>query len=180
MTRHRQWSVQDPSSPLNTGLSKRGNSNATRLNKTWFPGRYGFKDNDSAIKAEQRRNELKGKILAGVKDFNVEQYRKSDDELKSIRNTQVRAYYEAQNQKLNDWAEVDSLVWSLADDIIDSTNPDADHDGIIDSNAPLYSVDHDLEAFLPSEERSKRHHNSRVSQRALNVNTLCLVFHLLR
>ncbi|KAJ5993418.1 hypothetical protein N7451_009142 [Penicillium sp. IBT 35674x] len=170
MTRHRQWSVQDPSSPLNTGLSKRGNSNATRLNKTWFPGRYGFKDNDSAIKAEQRRNELKGKILAGVKDFNVEQYRKSDDELKSIRNTQVRAYYEAQNQKLNDWAEVDSLVWSLADDIIDSTNPDADHDGIIDSNAPLYSVDHDLEAFLPSEERSKRHHNSRVSQRALNVN----------
>lgn len=171
MPRQRQWSVRATSSPPNGGWSRRGSSYATRLNKTWFKGRYGFKDNVSAIEAEQRRSELKDRILAGVKDFNVEKYRKTDEELKSICNTRVRAYYEAQNQKLNDWAEVDSLVCSLADDIIDSTNPDADHDGIIDSNAPLYSVDHDLEAFLPDEERAKRHQNSRVAQRALNVNT---------
>lgn len=165
MTRQRQWS----NNPTYAGLSRRGSLHTTPLNKSWFTGRYGFKDSVSAIKAEQRRKELKGKILAGVRDFNVEKYRKSDDELKAIRNKKVRAYYEAQNQKLNDWAEVDSLVWSLSDDIIDSTNPDADHDGIIDSNAPLYSTDYDLEAFLPTEERDKRHHDSRVAQRALNV-----------
>lgn len=168
MGRQRQWRFQNT---FQDGrISRRDNSNSsTRLNKTWFTGRYGYKDMASARKAETRRTDLKRKVLAGVRDFNVERYRKNDKELKSIRNTEVRAYYEAQNQKLNDWAEVDSLVWSLADDIIDSTNPDADHDGIIDRTAPLYSMGHDLEAFLPLEERDKRRRNHRVAQRALNV-----------
>lgn len=169
MTRQRQWGSQAQGFLRNDRLRTRNTGQVERLGKTWFTGKHGFKDNLSAAEAERRRNELKGRILAGVRDFNIEQYRKSDDELLSIRNTGVRAFYEAQNQKLNDWAEVDSLVWSLADDIIDSTNPDADHDGIINSDTPLYSTDHNLEAFLPSEERAKRHRNARVARRALQV-----------
>lgn len=138
--------------------------------RTWFAGRYGFKDEVSGAEAEQRRKELKNKILAGVEDFNLEKYRKSDEELKSIKNKRVRDYYKAQNQKLNDWAEVDSLVWSLADDVVDSTNPDADHDGIVDENTPLKLTGDDLEAFLPPEEREKRARNNRVARRALNVS----------
>ncbi|KAG0649382.1 Metal tolerance 9 [Hyphodiscus hymeniophilus] len=148
-------------------LSGTGSSHPRR---TWFAGRYGFKDDILMAAAEQRRQELKDRILAGVKDFNVEKYRKSDSELKAIKNRNVRAYYEAQNQKLNDWAEVDSLVWSLADDVVDSTNPDADHDGIVDSNTPLKLTGDDLEAFLPTEEREKRVKSNRTARTALNVN----------
>ena len=108
---------------------------------------------------------LKSKILAGVQDFNLEKYRKSDAELKAIENKQVRVYYEVQNQKLNDWAEVNSLVWSLADDVVDSTNSDADHDGIVNSNTPLNLTGNDLEAFLPPEDREKQAQRNRTAHR---------------
>lgn len=52
-----------------------------RLDKTWFTGRYGFKDNFAAAEADRRRNKLKDKILAGVRNFDIEQYRKSDEEI---------------------------------------------------------------------------------------------------
>ena len=43
----------------------------------------------------------------------------------------MREFYEQQNERLNDWVEVDALVMAMADDIIDSMNPDADHDGVL-------------------------------------------------
>ena len=46
-------------------------------------------------------------------------------QIKSIKNKKVRKYYELQNERLNDWVEVDALVLAMADDIIDSMNPDA-------------------------------------------------------
>lgn len=42
-----------------------------------------------------------------------------------MKNKKIRQYYELQNQRLNDWVEVDALVMAMADDIIDSMNPDA-------------------------------------------------------
>lgn len=45
--------------------------------------------------------------------------------LKSIKNKKLRDFYERQNQCLDDWIEVDTLVMSIADDILDSMNPDA-------------------------------------------------------
>lgn len=178
MTRQRQWILQARESLPNDRLRSISRNQFERLDKTWFTGRYGFKDNFAAAEADRRRNKLKDKILAGVRNFDIEQYRKSDEEIQKILNTRVRAYYEAQNQKLNDWAEVDSLVWSLADDIIDSTNPDADHDGIVNSDTPLYSTDHNLEAFLPGDERTKRYSNARVARRALRVLHTQLCFNV--
>jgi len=170
MVRQRQWSVVTNSTNANDVRDAIDSTNTHCAKRTWFAGRYGFRDNISAAEAECRRKELKDKVLAGVRDFNVEKYRKSDEELRSIKNKGVREYYEAQNQKLNDWAEVDSLVWSLADDVIDSTNPDADHDGVVDSNTPLNLAKNDLEAFLPSEEREKRARSKRTAKRALNAS----------
>ena len=37
----------------------------------------------------------------------------------------MRAFYEKQNANLDDWIEVDTIVMSIADDILDSFNPDA-------------------------------------------------------
>ena len=52
-------------------------------------------------------------------------------QLKEIKNKKVRKFYEEQNDRLNDWLEVDTIVIALADDILDSMNPrDLDGDGI--------------------------------------------------
>ena len=51
-------------------------------------------------------------------------------QLREIKDKKVRRFYETQNQHLNDWLEVDTIVISMSDDILDSMNPDRDHDGI--------------------------------------------------
>lgn len=170
--RQRSIVTSKPTTANNTTSSARHNSA-----RSWTAGGYDHKDIASTAQAEQRRKELKREILAGVKDFNVEQYRKSDEELKAIKNKHVRAYYEAQNQKLDDWAEVDSLVWSLADDVIDSTNPDADRDGIVDSTTPLKVTGDDVEAFLPAGERERRARSAQTAQRALNASSIHSIQH---
>jgi hypothetical protein len=50
--------------------------------------------------------------------------------LKKIRNKKHRKFYEEQNEKLDDWLEVDAIVTALADDVLESFNPDPDYDGI--------------------------------------------------
>jgi hypothetical protein len=47
-----------------------------------------------------------------------------------LKNKKLRLFYEEQNEKLNDWLEVDTAVRSIADDIFESFDPDRDHDGI--------------------------------------------------
>jgi hypothetical protein len=47
-----------------------------------------------------------------------------------MKNKKVREFYEGQNERLNDWLEVDATVTALADDILESFNPDPDFDGI--------------------------------------------------
>jgi hypothetical protein len=46
------------------------------------------------------------------------------EQLKKIKNKQVRKFYEDQNERLNDWMEVDTIIMAVADDVIDSMNPD--------------------------------------------------------
>lgn len=101
---------------------------------------------------------------------NWESFRKSDDELKEIKDKKVREFYEKQNDRLNDWLEVDTLVKHLSDDVLDSMNPDPDRDGDIDIDAPLLKKQGGLESFLPEEERKKRKNNKRKADIALNVN----------
>jgi hypothetical protein len=47
-----------------------------------------------------------------------------------MKNRKLRKFYEGQNERLNDWLEVDAVVTALADDVLESFNPDPDSDGI--------------------------------------------------
>ncbi|KAJ9296096.1 hypothetical protein DTO271G3_5671 [Paecilomyces variotii] len=175
MVPRRHWGVLGTSPATTDGEDPTWNSNTNRTRRTYSESQSMPRDDTAAAEAEKRRTELKKRILAGVQGFNVEQYRKSDEELKSIKNKRIRKFYEAQNQKLNDWAEVDCLVWALVDDVVDSIDPDADRDGIVDRNTPLVRAGYDLEALLPWEEREKRIKANRTVQRARNVNVLANV-----
>ena len=82
----------------------------------------------------------------------------------------MRGFYEEQNERLDDWAEVDMVVSSLADDIVDSMNPrDVDGDGVAEDRGPLGNSGEDLEPFLPEEERNKRAKSAKHARWAINV-----------
>ena len=82
-----------------------------------------FRDFVNVAVRDNFHAELKLKLKEGVDRDELEGCRKSQAELKSIKNKKLRAFYEQQNERLNDWLEVDHLVMSMADDVLDSMNP---------------------------------------------------------
>ncbi|KAH7150282.1 hypothetical protein B0J13DRAFT_286375 [Dactylonectria estremocensis] len=121
---------------------------------------------------DARRMELKRALLHGIDRDGLEQFRKSDEELKKIRNKKVRAFYEAQNERLNDWLEVDAVVMAIADDVLESMNPDPDHDGDLERRGGLQEVEGNIGELLPEEEKTKRRKASRRAKLAINVNVI--------
>lgn len=87
-----------------------------------------------------------------------------------MKNKQIKEFYKKQNQALNDWLEVDSVVRSIADDILESFDPDRDHDGLLEHGGALQAEGEDVEAFLPKEERENRKKAERSAKRAINVS----------
>lgn len=77
-------------------------------------------------------------------------------QLKAIKNKKVRAFYESQNDRLNDWLEVDALVMALADDVLDSMDPDADNDGRRERHGGLQDMSGNIWEFLPEDEKKRR------------------------
>ena len=91
-------------------------------------------------------------------------------QLKKIHNKKIRHFYEAQNENLDDWLEVDLLVKSVSDDVIDSLDPnDVDGDGIPDPINGLHATGESIEPFLPEEEREARRKGRRNARWAINV-----------
>lgn len=88
------------------------------------PDVWRFRDAAMTALEDKRREELKKTLLEGVDREALEKFRKSDDELKAIKKKPVRKFYEAQNQRLNDWLEVDAIVMAIADDVLESMQPD--------------------------------------------------------
>lgn len=114
--------------------------------------------------------ELKHKLKDGIDREHMERYRKSVDEIKQIKNKKIRSFYEEQNERLNDWLEVDTLVMHMADDILDSMNPqDMDGDGIAERGGALKDTGGDIEPLLPEDEREKRRKGERNAKWAINV-----------
>ena len=115
--------------------------------------------------------ELKRKLKDGVEP--LEKYRRSVSEIKGIKNKKLKAFYEAQNERLNDWLEVDMLVMSMADDVLDSMNPqDVDGDGVAEEGGKLRSTKGDIAPLLPDDEREKRRQGERRAKWAINVRHL--------
>lgn len=121
---------------------------------------------------DQQRRKIKNKLIDAVKGDELERFRKTEDDLKSIDNKKVKDFYKQQNEALNDWREVDSVVRSIADDILESFDPDRDHDGLLEHGGALQAQGEDVEAFLPKEEREKRQKSERSAKRAINVRSL--------
>lgn len=92
--------------------------------------------------------------------------------MKKIKNKKVRKYYEAQNAILNDWAEVDTIVLAMADDVMESMNTDADHDGIREREGILQGVEEHIEEMLPDQVQKQRQKAARNARLAININVI--------
>lgn len=70
------------------------------------PGIWRFRDAARTALEDERREDLKNKLLTHINHDELERFRKSDEELKEMKKKEVRKFYEAQNERLNDWVSV--------------------------------------------------------------------------
>lgn len=145
---------------------------ARRSDRRLPPRIMRFQDIAWTALEDARREELKKAILRGIDLGELEGYRKSDAELKEMKNKKVRQFYEAQNQRLNDWLEVDAVVMAVADDVLESMNPDPDEDGDQERSGGLQHVAGNIGQLLPAEEQQKRAKAAWKAKWAININVI--------
>lgn len=154
-------------------LESGGRSTSVSNGRHPLPPRFRFRDAIATTMDMQDVNKLKEALRDGIDQGSLEKFRLSDDELKHIKNKKVRAFYKEQNERLDDWLEVDALVMAMADDVLDSMNPrDLDHDGIAEAGGALQATSESVEPLLPDEEREKRRKARRNAKWAININVI--------
>ncbi|KAF2012842.1 hypothetical protein BU24DRAFT_435193 [Aaosphaeria arxii CBS 175.79] len=135
--------------------------------------KFRFRDVVDATMDQKHLREMKQKLLNSVDHKGLEKFRQNEKELKAIQNKKLRAFYEEQNRRLDDWLEVDMVVTTLADDVLDSMGPrDLDHDGVAEDRGPLHTSEGTVECFLPDEEIEKRRKADRNVRWAININVI--------
>jgi cation diffusion facilitator family transporter len=154
------------------GLPKRdanGNGDARPRPNIWR-----FKDAAETALEDKRREELKKKLLQSIDRNALEKHRMSDEDLKVIkkRNRGVHDFYQAQNQRLNDWLEVDAVVMAVADDVLESMDPDPDRDGVRERGGGIQDVSGNVQELLPEEEQQRRAKEEKKAKWAININVI--------
>lgn len=139
------------------------------------PRIWRFKDAANTALEDKRREDLKKALLTGIDRDGLEKFRKSDEELKGIKNKKVRAFYQEQNGRLNDWLEVDAIVMAVADDVLESMDPDPDHDGLQERGGGLQAQAGNIGSFLPDDEKERRQKAGRRAKWAININVIANV-----
>ncbi|KAI5367654.1 putative cation efflux protein [Septoria linicola] len=139
------------------------------------PGIWRFKDAARTALEDKRREDLKNKLLTQINHDELEQFRKSDEELKAIKNKKVRRFYSEQNDRLNDWLEVDAIVMAVADDVLESMDPDPDNDGTRERGGGIQDGAGNIYELLPEEEKKKRSKAEKRAKWAINVNVIANV-----
>lgn len=135
-----------------------------------------FRDVVDSVIQDGRRDKMKRLLIDGIQD-DMEIYRKSDEELKQIKNKKIRKFYQKQNDQLDDWREVDLFVEYIADDVINSMDPiDRDGDGLPERLGGLNESGEQVEAFLPVEEQDRRRSAKRKERIAILVNVVANIF----
>ncbi|KAF4554027.1 Hypothetical protein D9617_5g069030 [Elsinoe fawcettii] len=157
---------------------ERGN-NGSPQNLRSRPNLFRFKDAAHTALEDSRREALKKDLLQWVDQEDLKKYRKSDEELKGIENKKVRQFYEEQNERINDWLEVDHLVMALADDVLDSMDPDHDGDGDQERQGGLQKGKGNIWDFLPEEEKEKRAKGEKKAKWAININVIANILLLI-
>ncbi|KAK3700645.1 hypothetical protein LTR37_015834 [Vermiconidia calcicola] len=147
-----------------------GHANGNSKPKIWR-----FKDAVDTAVQDSRRDLLKKQLLSNVDREGLEKYRKSDEELKGIKNKEVRKFYESQNERLDDWLEVDTIVMAVADDVLESMDPDPDNDGHQERGGGIQAVAGNIGDLLPEEAITKREKAARRAKLAINVNVIANV-----
>lgn len=159
-------------------LESGGRSTSVSNGRHPLPPRFRFRDAIATTMDMQDVNKLKEALRDGIDQGSLEKFLLSDDELKHIKNKKVRAFYKEQNERLDDWLEVDALVMAMADDVLDSMNPrDLDHDGIAEAGGALQATSESVEPLLPDEEREKRRKARRNAKWAINVSWRSIPYH---
>ena len=138
-----------------------------------------FKDAVEFAMNERTNAVLKHELLESVDQQNFDNYRKSEEEIKQMKNRKVRKFYEAQNQSINAWMEVDTVVKAIADDCFESFNPDADHDGTRERGGGLQDVEDRIEELLPEKVLQERQRGARNARWAINVNVIANILLLI-
>lgn len=164
--------------------------------------KYRFRDNGKLDPDDQRRLEFKNKLIDSVESSKgLEDFRKSEEDvrfplssttskteanctfptqLKKLPNKKLRRFYEAQNDKLDDWLEVNAIVQALSDDILESFDPrDDDGDGIAEGGGALQDTLGHVEPFLPESEQEKRRVARRNAKWAININVIANILLLI-
>lgn len=131
-----------------------------------------FKDAVDQAMAQRMSHQLKQQLTEGIDTTQYKKYRKSDEEIKQIKSKKIKDYYKRMNERLDDWIEVDTIVKAMSHEIIDSMNPDTDHDGIMDHEGALQTVHGNIEDLLPGDVRDQRLHDKKIASRAINVNVI--------
>ncbi|KAI9717942.1 MAG: hypothetical protein M1828_007034 [Chrysothrix sp. TS-e1954] len=133
-----------------------------------------FRDAVTSVIEDGRRKKMKTTLQQGMDS--LEGFRKSDEELKGIENKKIRAFYEEQNERLDDWLEVDTVVRYVSDDILESFDPhDLDGDGVPDPRGALYDCGEQIEPLLPEDEQEKRRKGRRNAKIAIIINVVANV-----
>lgn len=160
---------------IETGKSTRYHYNTHKKSRI-SPQITRFQDAAWTALEDTRREALKISLLKGINRTELEKFRKSDADLTSIPNKKVRKFYEIQNMRLNDWLEVDAVMMSVADDVLESMNPDPNEDGAQERSGGLQAVEGNIGELLPEEERERRRKAARRAKIAINVNVLANIF----
>jgi cation diffusion facilitator family transporter len=121
---------------------------------------------------DARRERLKMALLEGISHRDLERFRKSREELEALPSKKLRAFYEDQNEKLSDWLEVDAVIMAVADDVLESMNPDPDEDGDQERGGGLQRVAGNIGELLPEDEKARRRKAARRSRWAININVI--------
>lgn len=140
------------------------------------PAMMRFKDAARTALEDRRREELKEALLSNIDREGLEKHRKSKEELKAIKNKKVRKFYEEQNDRLNDWLEVDAVVMAVADDVLESMDPDPDNDGDDDRHGGIQHVEGHVTELLPEDEKEARKKGEQRAKIAINVNVVANIF----
>ncbi|KAH8201412.1 hypothetical protein TruAng_004412 [Truncatella angustata] len=143
------------------------------------PRIFQFQDLAHTALEDSRREQLKETLLRNIDRHGLEKFRKSDAELQAIKKRKVRAFYERQNEKLNDWLEVDAVVMAVADDVLESMDPDPDHDGDLERRGALQHMHGNIAEFLPEEEKQDRAKAAKKAKWAININVIANILLLI-
>ncbi|KEY69272.1 hypothetical protein S7711_01723 [Stachybotrys chartarum IBT 7711] len=168
----RQDEFQTKPPDLETGSHIRDYGHNLHAQGRQRPRIFRFQDAARTALADLRRDELKSALLTGINRDELEKFRKSKQDLDSIENKKVREFYEQQNERLNDWLEVDAVVSSVADDVLESMNPDPDRDGDHERIGGLQRVAGEIGELLPEDEKARRRKAAKRANWAVAVNVL--------